>query len=94
VQGIDHDFTMVPHRARRGRVELYGWEPYWPPSDRGAGLQAAADALGLKCAILPKELGMHYPGWTVPVVVFQRESLHRANIEAAIERMLQELMEP
>jgi hypothetical protein len=39
VQGVDHDFTMVPHHARRGRVELYGWEPYWPPSDGGQGFK-------------------------------------------------------
>jgi hypothetical protein len=91
VQGVDHDFTMVPHRARRGRVELYGWEPYWPPSDGGAGLQAAADALGLKCAILPKELGMWFPGRTVPVLFYQRQGSYRPKIEAAIERMVQEL---
>jgi hypothetical protein len=91
VQGVDHDFTMVPHRARRGRVELYGWEPYWPPSDGGAGLQAAAGALDLKCAILPKELGMWFPGRTVPIVFYQRQGIYRPNIEAAIDRMVQEL---
>jgi hypothetical protein len=91
VQGVDHDFTMVPHHARWGRVELYGWEPYWPPSDGGARLQAAADALGLKCAILPKELGMWFPGRTVPIVFYQRQGSYRPNIEAAIDRMVQEL---
>jgi hypothetical protein len=91
VQGVDHDFTMIPHHARRGRVELYGWEPYWPPSDGGARLQAAADALGLKCAILPKELGMWFPGRTVPIVFYQRQGIYRSGIETAIVRMLQEL---
>ena len=91
VQGVDHDFSMVPHRARRGRVELYGWEPYWPPSDGGARLQAAAGALDLKCAILPKELGMWFPGRTVPIVLYQRQGSYRTGIETAIVKMLQEL---
>jgi hypothetical protein len=76
----------------RGAIRADIWEPYdhvesW---DHGP-LKALAGDLDLECVILPKELGMRFTGRTVPIVFYQRQSNYRPNIEAAIERMLQEL---
>jgi hypothetical protein len=85
----DHPFTLGD---AGGALRVEVWEPYDDIEHRDHGpLKALAGALDLKCAILPKELGMWFPGRTVPIVFYQRQSSYRPNIEAAIERMAQEL---
>jgi hypothetical protein len=85
----DHGFTLGDAR-RALRAEV--WEPYdhverW---DHGA-LKALAARLHLECVILPATMGMWFPGRSVPVLFYQRQSSYRPIIEAAIERMVQEL---
>jgi hypothetical protein len=85
----DQSFILGDHR---GAIRADIWEPYdhvesW---DHGP-LKALARDLGLECVILPATMGMWHPGRTVPVVFYQSESNHRPAIEAAIDRMVQEL---
>jgi hypothetical protein len=85
----DHPFWLGDARGAH-RAEI--WEPSDPVAHRDHGfLKALAGDLGLECVILPATMGMWHPGRTVPVLFYQRQSSYRPNIEAAIERMVQEL---
>jgi hypothetical protein len=85
----DHPFALGD---TRGALTVEVCEPYDDIAHRDRGfLEALAGRLDLECAMLPKELGMWFPGRTVPIVFYQRQGSYRPNIEAAIERMVQEL---
>jgi hypothetical protein len=85
----DHPFELADARGAF-RAEI--WEPSLIAAERDHGfLKALAGGLDLECVLLPATMGMWFPGRTVPVVFYQRESIYRAGIEAAIERMMQEL---
>jgi hypothetical protein len=85
----EHPFIVAdPKGALRAEI----WEPYGDIAHRDHGfLKALAGGLDLECVILPATIGMWHPGRTVPVVFYQRQSIYRSNIEAAIERMVKEL---
>jgi len=88
----EHPFIVAD---RKGALRAEIWEPgeHVEGGDHGP-LKALAAGLGLECVVLPSALGMWVPGRTVPIVFYQRQSSYRPNIEAAIERMVQELPGP